>query len=231
MPDKDASTPRVFLIRHGQTEWSQSGQYTGKTDIPLTATGEEQVQGTAQIVYGSGRLLDPAKIAKVWLSPRKRAIRTYELLSGQTGGFEITEALAEWDYGQYEGLKTHEIRSLRQSRGLDSERAWDIWTDGCEGGEYVPDSGVLRGDFTRLTDDSHQIRELQAPHMKDAEPKDVVLVAHGHLTRAFAKRWLGYDLSFPLSLMMEPGGVGILSYQHHSIDEPALLLGIGFPMQ
>lgn len=67
--------------------------------------------------------------------------------------------------------------------------------------------------------------------MKDSEPKDVVLVAHGHLTRAFAKRWLGYDLSFPLSLMMEPGGLGILSYQHHNIDEPALLLGIGFPME
>lgn len=67
--------------------------------------------------------------------------------------------------------------------------------------------------------------------MKDDEPKDVILVAHGHLTRAFAKRWLGYDMSFPLSLMMEPGGVGVLSYQHHSIEEPALLLGIGFPLQ
>lgn len=76
-----------------------------------------------------------------------------------------------------------------------------------------------------------KIKALQAPHMKDSEPKDVVLVAHGHLTRAFAKRWLGYELSFPLSLMMEPGGVGVLSYQHHNIDEPALLLGIGFPVQ
>lgn len=76
-----------------------------------------------------------------------------------------------------------------------------------------------------------KIRELQAPHMKDDEPKDVVLVAHGHLTRAFAKRWLGYELAFPLSLMMEPGGVGVLSYQHHSMDEPAMLLGIGFPLE
>jgi len=67
--------------------------------------------------------------------------------------------------------------------------------------------------------------------MQDSEPKDVVLVAHGHLTRAFAKRWLGYELSFPLSLMMEPGGVGVLSYQHHNINEPALLLGLGFPSQ
>lgn len=99
MPDKDASTPRVFLIRHGQTEWSQSGQYTGKTDIPMTPHGEEQVKATGQIMYGSGRLLDPAKIAKVYVSPRTRARRTYELLSGQKDGYEITEGLAEWDYG------------------------------------------------------------------------------------------------------------------------------------
>ena len=75
-----------------------------------------------------------------------------------------------------------------------------------------------------------QIKQLQGPHMTDSEPKDIILVAHGHLTRAFAKRWLGYELSFPLSLMMEPGGVGVLSYQHHNVEEPALSLGIGFPV-
>jgi broad specificity phosphatase PhoE len=76
-----------------------------------------------------------------------------------------------------------------------------------------------------------KIREIQAPHMHDSEPKDIILVAHGHTTRAFAKRWLGYDLSFPLNLMMEPGGVGILSYQHNNVEEPALLLGISYPLQ
>ncbi|KAK5114599.1 hypothetical protein LTR85_010176 [Meristemomyces frigidus] len=225
MTDKDAGTPRIFLIRHGETEWSKSGQYTGKTDIPLTAHGEEQVTSTARIMYGSGRLIDPAKVAKVWLSPRKRAVRTYQLLSGQTEGYEITESLAEWDYGEYEGIKTDEIRAKRKSHDLDKDRAWDIWTDGCEGGES-PAEVTARID-SLIT----KIKELQAPHMKDSEPKDVVLVAHGHLTRAFAKRWLGYELSFPLSLMMEPGGVAVLSYQHHSMDEPALLLGIGFPVQ
>lgn len=84
---------------------------------------------------------------------------------------------------------------------------------------------------TRIDDLIEKIRALQRPHMKDGVASDVILVAHGHLTRAFAKRWLGYPMEFPLSLMMEPGGVGILSYQHHSIDEPALLLGIGFPKQ
>ena len=91
--------PRVVLVRHGETEWSKTGQHTGKTDIPLTAHGEAQVSSTAHIVYGANRLIDPAHVAKVWLSPRKRAIRTYELISGRTEGYEITEGLAEWDYG------------------------------------------------------------------------------------------------------------------------------------
>ncbi|EMF14388.1 phosphoglycerate mutase-like protein [Sphaerulina musiva SO2202] len=225
MPDKDASTPRVFLIRHGQTLWSMSGQHTGKTDILMTAEGEDQVRGTGRMVYGNGKLLDPQKIAKVFVSPRTRAIRTYELLSGRNDGYEITESLAEWDYGEYEGLKPAEIRSKRKEQGLDTERPWDIWTDGCAGGES-PAQVTARIDSLIA-----EIKKLQAPHMKDAEPKDVVLVAHGHLTRAFARRWLGYDLSFPLSLMMEPGGVGVLSYQHHNVEEPALLLGIGFPLQ
>jgi probable phosphoglycerate mutase len=225
MPDKDASTPRVFLMRHGETEWTKSGRYTGKSDIPMTAHGEEEIIGTGQTVYGPGKLIDPAKVAKVWLSPRKRAIKTYELLSGKTDGYEVTSRLEEWHYGLYDGLVTKEIRDLRASHGLDKERSWDIWRDGCEEGESPAEVTA------RIDSLIAEIRELQAPHMKDDAPKDVILVAHGHLTRAFAKRWLGYEMEFPLSLMMQPGGVGILSYQHHSIDEPALLLGIGFPKQ
>ncbi|KAF7191050.1 Sedoheptulose 1,7-bisphosphatase [Pseudocercospora fuligena] len=226
MADKDASTPRISIIRHGQTEWSQSGQYTGKTDIPLTSKGEEQVIATGQIAYGPGKLIDPAKIAKVYVSPRKRAIKTYELLSGQKDGYEVTESLAEWDYGQYEGLKTSQIRQLRSSHGLDTDKPWDIWRDGCEDGESAQEVS------DRIDALITEIKEFHKPLMTstNGSPKDVILVAHGHLTRAFAKRWLGYDLSFPLSLMMEPGGVGILSYQHSNIEEPAILLGIGFPL-
>ncbi|KAK0261226.1 hypothetical protein B0A54_08022 [Friedmanniomyces endolithicus] len=208
MSDKDVSTPRVFLIRHGQTEWSQNGRHTSTTDIPLTDRGEKQVRASAKYMYGSGKLIDPAKLAKVY-----------------TDGYEITESLAEWHYGEYEGLKPAEIRAKRKAQGLDKDQEWEIWRDGCEGGES-PAQVSSRIDSLIKT-----IRDLQAPHMQDSEPKDVVLVAHGHLTRAFAKRWLGYELSFPLSLMMEPGGVGVLSYQHHNINEPALLLGLGFPSQ
>jgi broad specificity phosphatase PhoE len=99
MAAADATTPKVFLIRHGQTEWSQNGRYTGTTDIPLTSHGEDQVKATAQLVYGKGRLIDPAKIINVFLSPRTRAIKTYQLLSGQTEGYEVMENLAEWNYG------------------------------------------------------------------------------------------------------------------------------------
>ncbi len=99
MPDKDASTPRVFLIRHGETEWSQTGRHTGKTEIPLTAHGEEQVKALGKVVYGSGKLIDPAKVMKVYVSPRQRATRTWELLSDGNEGYEVANDLAEWDYG------------------------------------------------------------------------------------------------------------------------------------
>lgn len=76
-----------------------------------------------------------------------------------------------------------------------------------------------------------EIRARQAPNMHGEAPADVVLVAHGHLLRAFTKRWLGYPMEFPLSMMLEPGGVGILSYQHHSIDEPAFMVGMALPLE
>ena len=66
--------------------------------------------------------------------------------------------------------------------------------------------------------------------MDDSEPKDIIVVAHGHITRAIAKRWLGFEISTPLSLMMQPGGVAVLSYQHHDVDEPALVMGVRFPI-
>ncbi|THY92951.1 phosphoglycerate mutase-like protein [Aureobasidium pullulans] len=233
MPDKDAGTPRLFLIRHGETEWSMSGKHTGKTDIPLTAHGESQVRSTGAIAVGDNKLIDPSKLGMCWVSPRTRAQHTFSLLFGdkqeaalrEQGKVQTTEQLGEWDYGAYEGLKPAEIRDLRKSKGLDTERKWDIWRDGCEDGES-PDQVAARIDELIV-----KIRELQGPNMNGEQPCDVVLVAHGHLTRCFAKRWLGYPLDMNLNLMMEPGGVGVLSYSHHKVDEPALLLGIGFPAE
>ncbi|KAL8794182.1 MAG: hypothetical protein Q9195_003250 [Heterodermia aff. obscurata] len=141
MSDKDAGTPRVYLARHGETEWTKNGRYTGITELELTQTGERQVLGSGKMLVGTGKLIEPSKLAKIWVSPRKRAQRTYDLLFEDS--LDIVDVktdlrcnlLAEWDYGAYEGMLTQEIREQRKSQGLDQERPWDIWKDGCENGE------------------------------------------------------------------------------------------------
>lgn len=99
----------------------------------------------APTFVGECKLIDPSQLAHIFVSPRKRARRTFELLlplsfrrtaeAGKTVTY--TEDIAEWDYGEYEGLHREEIIQLRTERGLDYEREWNIWRDGCEGGEYV----------------------------------------------------------------------------------------------
>ena len=98
---------------------------------------------TAETFVGPGKLLDPDRVAHVFVSPRARAVKTYQLLLPPASGIiaaekvTFTEDITEWDYGDYEGLKDQEIRELRKNKGLDLEREWDIWSDGCENGEYV----------------------------------------------------------------------------------------------
>jgi broad specificity phosphatase PhoE len=95
------------------------------------------------MIVGSGKLIDPSKLAHVYISPRRRAMQTFEIAFsdadkqalGDAKKVSETERLAEWDYGQYEGLLTKQIRALRKEHGLDTEQEWDIWRDGCEGGE------------------------------------------------------------------------------------------------
>ncbi|KAI9657322.1 MAG: hypothetical protein M1821_003002 [Bathelium mastoideum] len=145
MSDKDAGTPRVFLARHGETEWTINGRYTGVTELELTERGEKQVLGTGKLLVGSGKLIDPTQVEHVFVSPRKRAQKTFKLLfdgaeGASTVGNEkvsVTEDIGEWGYGDYEGLLTKEIEASRKQRGLDKEKPWNIWRDGCEGGEYV----------------------------------------------------------------------------------------------
>jgi sedoheptulose-bisphosphatase len=131
-----------FYFSSGETEWTINGRYTGKSEIPLTAAGEAQVLSTGRIVVGPGKLIDPAKVSRVFVSPRTRALRTYDLLFGSheaelaaTNKTVVTEQITEWDYGAYEGLLTKEIRERRKQKSLDTDRAWDIWKDGCEDGE------------------------------------------------------------------------------------------------
>lgn len=108
----------------------------------MTESGRNQVEGTGKIAVGSGKLVDPAKLARIFVSPRLRAQQTFELAFEQhkdqlqhDGKVSTTDRLAEWDYGAYEGMVTKDIRALRKSHGLDNKRPWDIWQDGCEEGE------------------------------------------------------------------------------------------------
>ncbi|KAI4157047.1 MAG: hypothetical protein L6R39_000819 [Caloplaca ligustica] len=225
MADKDSTTPR--------TEWTKNGRYTGSTELDLTGIGRQQVLGTGEAVVGPGNLIDPAKLARVFVSPRARAQQTCDLLFhgkranalADAGKITTTEDLAEWDYGAYEGLMTREILDRRRQQGLDQERQWNIWKDGCEDGESA-DAVAARLDAL-----ISKIRDIQAPNMHGEKGSDVILVSHGHLLRAFVKRWLGLPMQMPLSLMVEPGGIGVLSYEHHNVLEPALMVGMALPFK
>lgn len=140
------TTPRVFIVRHGETEWSLSGQHTGTTDLPLTANGEKRVRATGRALVGNDRLIVPKQLSHIYVSPRSRAQRTLELLdigchdpfpwqlhglppeatrSAEEGEKHSTDArvsitgdIAEWDYGEYEGVTSKEIRGRRKEKGL-----------------------------------------------------------------------------------------------------------------
>ncbi|KAL1966289.1 hypothetical protein VTN77DRAFT_4642 [Rasamsonia byssochlamydoides] len=157
-------TSKVYLIRHGETEWSKAGKHTSRTEVPLSKTGEEQVIKARDQFIGEGKLIDPSEVSRIYCSPRGRARRTCELLNmGQHGRLlwqeekpqtpgatnlqtkagtpvMVTDRLKEWDYGDYEGMTISEVHELRKQRGLDKARdddgkTWNIWIDGCEGGE------------------------------------------------------------------------------------------------
>jgi probable phosphoglycerate mutase len=121
-----ATLPVVYLARHGETEWSVSGQHTGRTDIPLTARGEQDAQRLARRLAG-------VTFAKVFTSPLARARRTCEL-AGFGDAAEVDADLQEWDYGAYEGRRTVDIRQERPD--------WYLFRDGCPGGEPVEAIGA-----------------------------------------------------------------------------------------
>jgi probable phosphoglycerate mutase len=118
--------PDVYLVRHGETEWSLSGQHTGLTDLPLTADGEEQARRLRA-------RLNPVSFAKVFSSPLQRALRTAEL-SGYGSENELDHDLIEWNYGDYEGKKREWILARRPG--------WSIFRDGCPNGESPLEVGM-----------------------------------------------------------------------------------------
>jgi probable phosphoglycerate mutase len=149
---------RAILLRHGATEWSLSGQHTGRTDIPLVESGKEQAKAV-------GKFLSGLTFAQVLASPLQRAMETCTL-AGFDG--EPEPDLMEWDYGSYEGQTTAQIRAERPG--------WSLWTDGVPLGERAADVG-RRAD--RVIE---RVRQTEG---------DTLCVAHGHLLRVLAARWLG----------------------------------------
>lgn len=223
-----AATPRLIFVRHGQTEWSKSGQYTSITDLELTAYGVTQMRATGKKLIGSpnSELLTPATLKHVFTSPRTRARQTVDLLLEGVAEkpqipVHVDEDLREWEYGDYEGKLTSQIVASRKERGIDNGD-WNIWRDGCENGE----------DWRHVTERVDRligrVREIHAAALAKNEPCDVLVVGHGHILRCLAARWVDAPINTNPKFILDAGGVGVLSYQHHNIDEPALYLAGAF---
>jgi broad specificity phosphatase PhoE len=187
-----ASLPEVYLARHGETAWTITGQHTGRTDIPLTVRGEQNALNLRQ-------RLNCVTFAKVLMSPLSRARRTCELAGfGDTA--EVDPELHEWDYGEYEGRRTVDIRQERPG--------WDLFRDGGPGGESVAAVGA-RADrvITRLRAiDGH-----------------VLVFSHGHFLRVLAARWLGLPAGEARLFVLSTAALSILGYEHN-LEEPAIRL-------
>jgi broad specificity phosphatase PhoE len=184
---------QIYLIRHGETAWSLGGQHTGRTDIALTAGGEAQARRV-------GERLRALQFSSVLVSPMQRARRTCEL-AGLSAGAQVDERLIEWDYGEYEGLTSAQIRQ-RQAR-------WDVFRDGCPGGESPAQvSARADGVLTRL-------RALDGR---------VAIFSHGHFLRSLAVRWIELPILHGRNLGLAAGAVSLLGYEHRSLDEPAIEL-------
>ncbi|WP_037673150.1 histidine phosphatase family protein [Streptomyces griseus] len=180
----------LLLVRHGETEWSASGQHTSWTDLPLTQRGEEQAKSLAPLLSGRA-------FALTLTSPLHRAARTAEL-AGLTGAVP-EPGLHEWDYGGYEGITTAEIHRTRP--------AWDLWTDGTPPGPdghpgESPEDVGLRADRV--------LSRVEAA----LEEGDVVLIAHGHFLRVLTARRLGLPPAEGRLFQLATATVSRLSTEH-----------------
>lgn len=182
--------PVIYLARHGETAWSVTGQHTGLTDLPLTERGERNALRLGQRLAGS-------VFAKVLTSPLQRAVRTGEL-AGFGAVAEVDPDLVEWNYGDYEGLRTAEIHMKRPG--------WQLFRDGCPNGESPEDVGA-RAD--RVVS---RVRAFKG---------DVLIFSSGHFLRVFAARWLGLEPFAGKLFMLDTASLSALSYEH-DLSSPAV---------
>ncbi|SEP05745.1 probable phosphoglycerate mutase [Trujillonella endophytica] len=185
----EARSGEIVVLRHGQTEWSRSGQHTGATDLPLLPEGEERARALAP-------RLGERTFAEVWSSPLQRARRTAEL-----AGLAVTAVdpdLVELDYGGYEGRTTAEISD-------ELGRAWSVWRD-----PVVP--GNTPGET--LAQVAARVDRVLARARARLDDGDVALVAHGHVLRVLTARWLGLGPEAGALFALPAGAYGLLGHEH-----------------
>ena len=185
--------PEIYFIRHGETAWSLSGRHTGRTEIPLTAHGEDQARDV-------GAWLQEQEFSHVLTSPRERARRTCEL-AGLPNPVEVEPALAEWDYGEYEGRTSLEIRERRPG--------WTVYRDGCPGGE-TPMEMSDRADRVIAN-----VRALEGR---------VALFSHGQFGCVLAARWIGLSVLAAQHFSLGAASLNILGYNPSHPEVPVIAL-------
>ena len=175
----------MVSIRHGETEWSRDGRHTSHTDIPLTERGRWQA-------IALGDRLRGRRFARVLTSPLVRALDTCRL-AGDGDAAELRHELVEWDYGEYEGRTTIDIRRDRPG--------WSLWIDGAPGGESAADVGA------RVDGIIEEIR---------ATPGDVAIFGHGHLLRVLGARWVDLAPAEGKALALDPASISILGFERET---------------
>jgi probable phosphoglycerate mutase len=185
-----STLPIIYLARHGETAWTITGQHTGRTDIPLTDRGERNARRL-------GKRLEGISISQVFTSPLRRASRTCELAGiGQSA--EVNADLLEWDYGEYEGRTTAQIRAIAPD--------WDLFRDGCPGGEKPWDIAA-RAD--RVVQRVRQVGD------------NVLIFSSGHFLRVMTARWIGLEPADGRFFLLDTASLSALSYEHNE-SQPAI---------
>lgn len=188
----NGALPNVYLARHGETTWSVSGQHTGLTDLPLSGRGR---QNARQL----GERLRNMNFAKVFTSPLQRASKTCEL-AGYAAVAEVDRNLVEWNYGNYEGLRTAEIHGQRPD--------WELFRDGCPGGESPAQVSARADTVVR------RAREING---------NTLIFSSGHFLRMLATRWLGLEPFAGRLFVLSTASLSILGYEN-SLAQPAIKL-------
>jgi broad specificity phosphatase PhoE len=188
-----SALPKLYLARHGDTAWTDSHQHTGRTDLPLNERGKVHARQL-------GERLRRFSFGQVFTSPLERASKTCEL-AGFGAAVAVDHDLIEWDYGRFEGKRTGDVWKERPG--------WELYRDGCPGGESPAD---VAGRADRFIARIHDIAG------------DVLAFSSGHIIRMIAARWLSLPPAAGRFFFCDPASVGVLGFEHNSRDQPIIRL-------